>query len=50
MGPKSRGNWQVLWCPKTDCKHHGTKACDKCFKEDLYSKKKEEKHGNRKVN
>jgi len=29
MGYKSRGNYQVNWCPKTDCTNRD-KKCDEC--------------------
>ena len=37
MGEKSRGGWQIGWCPKTECKHHGIKKiCDDCFWSERY--------------
>ena len=34
MGAKSRGNWNLGYCMKTDCKNRG--KCDDCFRFSLY--------------
>ena len=34
MGAKSRGNWRMGMCLKSDCKNRG--RCDECFRFSLY--------------
>lgn len=38
MGAKSRGNWNIGWCPRVDCMHRDTNKCEGCFRYSEYEK------------
>ena len=38
MGAKTRGNWQLRFCLRTDCRHRD-KRCDRCFQFSEYEGK-----------
>lgn len=38
MGAKSRGNWQLGYCMKTDCRNR-EKKCEDCFRFSNYEVK-----------
>ena len=33
---KSRGNWLIGWCPKTDCMRRDTSFCDRCIRFSMF--------------